>query len=471
MSVIKDVESDTAGYIETVRGATRIVVNIGDKPFVQVALKVPYSFRLVCERTDPAGKGERYFFRQIVHSPQQSQFAEKAKGAIKEIDTTYAQMQNPIPIRAVHVDASTRKNTPLKLFYSLSQQASSAITIVDLTPDVEVVRYSGESMIYALYDFRQRNRYPTGYISLVNPETDQAITMPAAGKSAAQNAAETLGTASTILSGMGALLAVTPLDMLTPIFLVTAGGLAALKSSMELDDLLGTVNVKSEDVVVDIADIALSVYDAFSGTGALEKVTSRAGRFLVALHGASSVAKYVYSTSQTLERISQVLASHDVIDPQERSRLLRDLMIELVFDGTITLLGLMSDADSVRRGMNPNAEKTSLSKLISEEDREGLSRDHDAVHDATMKLGPGELQGMVNAGTLLNDEHEESLRRLDAAHEPALSDIGDDDRQFLHDGNEGPVTNKKSIAKHHASKSGTKKSRRRVAHRRKRRKR
>jgi hypothetical protein len=333
-------------------------------------------------------------------------------------------MQEMKPLLAVHVDASTRKSMPLRLYYGRPRNARSAIVIIDLTPDAEVVQYSGESMAYALADFVQRNRYPAGYISYYDPYGSNIITRSSSGKSSAQKTAETLGTASTILGGIGALLAITPFDVVAPVFLVTASGLAALKSSIELDDLLGTVNAKKEDVTVNVVDIAFSIYDAFSGAGALEEAASGARRFLFALHGATTAAKYVYTTSQTLEKISLVLGSRTVIDPTVRSQMLRDIMVQLVFDHAIMFLGVMSDADSLHKSMDPNATKTSLSEAIPDEIFSNLQKRHPRIAESLQKLGPGEAQGMINTETAFADGHEETLARIGEADESQLPSNG-----------------------------------------------
>lgn len=272
-------------------------------------------YTIVCEQRDDAdqllGKA---IYRQVVHSKKKQEAVESWRGYMARVDEQIQTIDEDrrVGIRASYVNRETGAVLSPSLFIGPDTRQPGQIKLLDLTPGIDRIEYSGEDVQAVLEDFRRGNSYPTGRLTLEIPANEAEVPPLSAiidtdGESDWATWAAGLGWASLGLAVLGVAAAVIPGgQVVAPALFIAAAGAGMASSGLSIYDELQQAEVSGLSIAIDVLGIASSIVG-----GAAAFRTARQG-IPVALANRST--QYLLYTGVGLDVTSGVLLSIDAFD-------------------------------------------------------------------------------------------------------------------------------------------------------------
>ncbi|MDJ0574110.1 MAG: DUF4157 domain-containing protein [Xenococcaceae cyanobacterium MO_234.B1] len=361
-------------------------------------VSVPDTYTIICEELGndgrPTGRTARYV--QVVLPAQEFQRLEGIRRHIRRVDEEITKIQegSEVPLKAAYVNSESGESMTLSLYLGRSQTNESTFTLLDLTPGVPKVEYSGSSVDAALNEFSSGNSYPTGVIALEVPRNEAGINplsrrFDTTGSSTWAAWSSGIGWASLGLAAVGIVAALIPGGQVVAGWcFIAAAGAGAASGGLSLYDRLQQAEVDATGVAIDVLGIASSILGGASAFraarhGASVALGTRTGRYLLWAGFSTDVSSGVLLTVQGFEQIDRILESADLSRGEKIGAIVR-ILANLALQGGLLMLSVR-DLRQI---------KTRLSGQLGNEAVDQLS--NDVVHTLNL-LNDDALQSLRNA--------------------------------------------------------------------------
>lgn len=335
-----------------VRGQDAYDMGTGDTARWIIAGRNVYT--IVCEELDaegnPLGTAARY-----VQSVQSSGEARQVEEWRKYLGNVDEQIQTIDPdarigLKTTYVNEETGATAAPALFIGPAIDGSGDIRLLDLTPGVPRMEYSGETVAAAIDDFAAGNAYPVGQIELEVPANESGVTparrtLETTGASTWMEWSGRLGWTSLGLGilGIGLTLAPIPGSRVAAAAVFTAAaGTGAAAGGLSLYDQLQQTEVSARSVAIDVLGIAASIVGGATAFRALRagqsiSLANRSGRFLLYTGVGADVAQGILITPDFITAIEQILDEEGLSDSERIGRIVRVVANFALMGGLIAL--------------------------------------------------------------------------------------------------------------------------------------
>lgn len=222
-----------------------------------------------------------------------------------------------VVLPAIHVDEV--RGTANELFLVAGNAVPGGqVTLLDLTPGVNVRSFSGADLPAAIEAFNSGNSYPRGHIRLRVPQNSAGFAtndwkMTTTGASTAESLAAGWGWASLGLAGLGVISLLIPgAQAAAPVFFMAAAGVGAASAGASLYQHLREVHPSALSVTIDLVSLASSILGAAAAfrvatMGSRVAAVSKTGRFILWTGFASDAFGGVLLSVDACRQISSVL--------------------------------------------------------------------------------------------------------------------------------------------------------------------
>ena len=283
---------------------------------------------IVCECLDREGRllgAARY--RQAVLRQEELERYQAYARYMQHADQAMAGIATgrEVGTRTIYVNEETGKCLQLAIFVGPDARDPRRVKLVDLTPGVSRVEYSGASLQAALDDFRDGNAYPTGLVRVEVPQNGAGIPaltrdIRTTGESLWQAWSSGLGWASLGLVAVGVVAAFVPGgQVVAGVCFVAAAGTGAASGGLSLYDRLQQAEISARGVAIDVLGIASSILGgagaiAFKGlkAGSAVTVAGRGTRFILWTGLSADLSGGVLIAWEGVEQIQTILASGEM---------------------------------------------------------------------------------------------------------------------------------------------------------------
>ena len=225
-------------------------------------------------------------------------------------------------------------------------EPQSPYVLLDLTPGVSKREVSSAfGLSGALTWFRNNNEYPTGTITIVDPDHGAETVMHTTGKSSWAEWSDRLGWASDgMAAGAVALTVVTGGTIWVPILFFAAAASARAAGALSLEDHLSAGDVSAPKVALDVLTIAAG----YAGVGAAWKAGFGKGAITVGERAYAAIPMAatqlgIAGTAGVLLAVESQAAIAQIMDSplshDEKVRALAPILANLAVSGGLLLLG------------------------------------------------------------------------------------------------------------------------------------